>query len=211
MPTKRNKALRTQKLSPGERVLALATTHGILRPRDLAQHHLPREYLVRLQHTGHLERVGRGLYRPASAAITEQHTLALVSKRLPQGVICLLSALQFHGLTTQMPTEVWVALDPKVRRPQLADLPVRLVRFSGAALQQGHAAHQVEGVTVRVTTPAKTVADCFKYRHKIGLDVALEALREGWRARRFTLTELWQAARWCRVTNVIRPYLEMLT
>ncbi len=211
MPTKSNKARRPSSLSHGDRVLALAATHGLLRPRDLAPHGLPREYLARLQQTGQLERVGRGLYRAITTPITEQHTLALVGKRLPQGVICLLSALQFHGLTTQAPTEIWVALDPKARRPQLPDLPVRLVRFSGSALQQGHTRHQVEGVTVQVTTPAKTVADCFKYRNKIGLEVALEALREGWRARRFTLDELWQAARVCRVANVMRPYLEMLT
>jgi len=166
---------------------------------------------MRLCEAGKIERVGRGLYRLAGASVSEHHTLAQVGKRLPSGIICLLSALSFHGFTTQAPSEVWVALDRKAWLPAASDLPVRIVRFSGAGLRQGHRSHLIEGVSVRVTTSAKTVADCFKYRNKIGGDVALEALREGWRERRFTMDELWQAARLCRVANVMRPYLETLT
>ena len=210
MPTKRNTPDRKKTHTLSEQTLALAEAQGVLRPRDLAQHGIPREYLVRLLRRGQLERLGRGLYRPTHAAIGEHHTLAQVGKRLPGGVVCLLTALRFHDLTTQSPPEIWVAIDSKARLPMVKDLPLRIVRFSGAALRQGNAAHVVEGVTVRVTTPAKTVADCFKYRNKIGLEVAIEALREGWRERLFSMDELWQAARLCRVANVMRPYLETL-
>jgi len=152
----------------------------------------------------------RGLYTLSKRDLTANHSLAQVCKRIPHGVVCLLSALRFHGLTTQMPAEVWIAIDRKARRPAVGDLPVRIVRFSGAALREGVEEHRIEGITVRVTNPAKTIADCFKYRNKIGLDVALEALREGWRERGFSMDELWKYARLCRVANVMRPYLEAM-
>jgi predicted transcriptional regulator of viral defense system len=126
-------------------------------------------------------------------------------------VVCLLSALQFHGLTTQSPFEVWVAIANKARAPKMEYPPLRIVRFSGAALTEGVEKHRVDGVTVRVTSVAKTVADCFKYRNKIGLDVALEALREAWNAKRVSIDDLWHYAQVCRVANVMRPYLEALT
>jgi predicted transcriptional regulator of viral defense system len=188
----------------------MARKRGLLRPRDLDAHEIPREYLTRLVQRGQLERVARGLYRLPDGEFSEHHTLAQVAKRVPNAVICLLSALRFHNLTTQAPGQVWIALDPKARRPTAPDLPMRVVRFSGPALEQGNEIHLLEGVPVRVTTPVKTVADCFKYRNKIGLDVALEALRQGWRERRFSMDELWQMARVCRVTNVMRPYLEAI-
>lgn len=211
MPTKRN--ISSQRTPPdgAKRVLALVRLKGILRARDLQSQGLPREYLSRLVKQGQLKRVGRGLYQLLDAKISEHHSLTQVAKRVPGAVICLLSALRFHGFTTQSPTQVWVALGSKARRPTAPDLPLRIVRFSGLALTQGTKTHQLEGVPVRITTPAKTVADCFKYRHKIGLDVALEALREGWRERRFTMDELWQMGRVCRVANVMRPYLEAIT
>src|SRR5262249_46839841 len=126
------------------------------------------------------------------------------------GVVCLLSALQFHGLTTQLPAEVWLALERGTRRPKEEQLPLRVVFFSGPAFSHGVEEHEVEGVPIKVYSPAKTVADCFKYRNKIGLDVALEALRECWRQKRCTMDDLWRSARVCRVANVIRPYLESL-
>ncbi len=122
-------------------------------------------------------------------------------------MVCLLSALQFHSLTTQAPFEVWLAVGVKARRPALASSAVRIVRFSLRALAEGIEAHQVEGVPVRITSAARTVADCFKYRNKIGLDVALEALKEYRRSRR-SIDELVRAARIVRVQNVMRPYLE---
>jgi predicted transcriptional regulator of viral defense system len=191
-------------------VLALVREAGVLRPRDLANYGIAREYLRRLQRRGLLERVDRGLYVLPDTPVTERHSLAEAAKRIPHGVVCLLSALRFHGLTTQAPFEVWLAIDPKLRRPRVGALPVRIVRFSGQALSAGIEEHRIEGVPVRVYNPAKTVADCFKYRNKIGLDVALEALRETWLARCATMDDLWRYARICRVANVMRPYLESL-
>lgn len=193
-----------------EQARELVRQYGVLRPRDLAARGLPRAYVGNLAREGLVERVGRGLYRSLSVALTEQHTLAEVGRRVPQGVVCLLSALRYHDLTTQSPTEVWLALDSKARTPKTDLLPLRIVRFSGAALTAGIEEHLVEGVPVRVYDPAKTVADCFKYRNKIGLEVALEALRMGWRERRFTMDQLWGYATVCRMTNVMRPYLESL-
>lgn len=156
-------------------------------------------------------RSGRGLYSLADTNLTENHSLAEACKRVPNGTVCLLSALCFHGLTTQAPFEVWLAIDHKARPPKDDILSLRIVYMSGEALNAGVELHQVEGVTVRVYNQAKTVADCFKYRHKIGLDVALEALRQCWRERRCTMDELWHKAKICRVANVMRPYLESLT
>jgi predicted transcriptional regulator of viral defense system len=129
---------------------------------------------------------------------------------VPQGIVCLLSALQFHGIGTQVPSEVWIAVDRRARRPALAYPPLRVMRYSGAALTEGIEAHRLEGQTVRVYNVAKTIADCFKYRNKIGVDVALEALREAWRERRFTMDDLHRYAGICRVQRVLRPYLELL-
>lgn len=197
-------------LSKADQALALARELGILRPRDLKQHGIAREYLTRLTQQGALERVGRGLYIVAGAELTERHSLAAATKRTPEGVVCLLSALRFHDLTTQAPFEVWMALPPSARQPRPGSPPLRIVRFSGQALTEGIEEHVVDGVHVRVYALAKTVADCFKFRNKIGLDVALEALRETWRARRATMDDLWNYAEICRVTTVMRPYLESL-
>ena len=194
-----------------DRVLALVRQAGVLRPRDLDAEGIPREYLRRLLADGLLDRPGRGIYVAADLKPTPNHGLAEACKRVPHGVVCLLSALQFHELTTQAPFEVWLAIDGKARLPKVEHPPLRVVRFSGPALDSGIKEHRIEGVAVRVYTPAKTVADCFKYRNKIGLDVALEALRDCWKKRRATMDELWQAAKTCRVANVMRPYLESLT
>jgi len=193
-----------------DRVLEIAREVGVLRPRDLARHGIAREYLARLSRAGLLERSGRGLYVLPDAELTEHHSLVEGAKRIPAGIVCLLSALRFHELTTQAPFEVWLALPPAARRPRPGTPPLRIVRFSGRALTEGVEAHVIEGVRVRVYNPAKTVADCFKYRNKIGLDVALEALRETWRERRATMDELWHFAEVCRVATVMRPYLESL-
>lgn len=191
-----------------DEVLRLVRRAGILRPRDLDAYGIARTYLQRLERRGLLERAGRGLYRLPSADVTEHHGLAAACKLVPRGVICLLSALQFHDLTTQAPFEVWMAIDVRARRPRGKTPPLRIVRFSGKALTTGVEAHKIEGVTVRVYGPAKTVADCFKYRNKIGLDVALEALRDYRRQHPGGMDELWRLARICRVSNVMRPYLE---
>jgi predicted transcriptional regulator of viral defense system len=142
--------------------------------------------------------------------VTEHHGLALVAAAAPKAVICLLSALSFHQIGTQLPHEVWIALDRRSRRPSLRYPRLRVVRFGGDALTAGVETHSIEGETVRVYSVAKTIADTFKYRNKIGLDVALEALREAWRARRFTMDKMYNYARICRVERVMRPYLEAL-
>lgn len=194
-----------------DRVLELVRKAGVLRPRDLQARGIPREYLIRLHRRGLLERPSRGLYILADADVGESHSLAEACKRVPHGVVCLLSALQLHQLTTQIPHEVWLTIGVKARAPKVDYPPLRIVRASGTALTHGVEEHRIEGVVVKAYTPAKTVADCFKYRNKIGLDVALEALRETWKARRATMDDLLTAAKICRVANVIRPYLESLT
>ena len=191
-----------------QQVLEIARRLGVLRPRDLDAHGIPRVYLSRLHDRYLLRRVGRGLYVAADLKATEHHTLAEACKRVPHGVLCLLSALQFHGLTTQAPFEVWVAIEEKARLPRVTRPRMRFVRFSGKALTEGVEERNIEGVSVKVYNPAKTVADCFKYRNKIGLDVALEALQDCRRTRRCTMDELWYYAQVCRVARVIRPYLE---
>ncbi len=194
-----------------DRVLALARQAGVLRPRDLEAEGIPREYLQRLLAEGLLERPGRGIYVASGLKPTPNHSLAEAAKRVPHGVVCLLSSLQFHDLSTQAPFQVWLAIGEKARLPKVDYPPLRIVRFSGVALEEAVEHHPVEGVTVSVYSPAKTVADCFKYRNKIGRDVALEALRDCWKKRRATMDELWQAAKICRVANVMRPDLESLT
>ena len=208
MPTKRH--TRKRGLGARDRLLTLAQRRGILRPRDLEPHRLSRETLRRLTAAGELERRGRGLYVAAGAALSEHEMLAAASARVPHGVVCLLSALRFHELTTQAPFEVWLAIDRKARRPKAEGLPLRLVRFSGPALRQGIEEHSIEGVQVRVYNPAKTVADCFKYRNKIGLDVAIEALRDYRKRHRAGMDELWRYAKVCRVKVVMRPYMEAM-
>ena len=143
------------------------------------------------------------------APTTEYHSLAEVAKRLPNGTVCLLSALVFHGITTQVPGEVWVALARGSRTPKL-DRKLRIVRFAGAALTEGRTVHRIESVPVMIYSPAKSVADCFKFRNKIGLDVALEALRECVRRRKATIAEIRHFAQICRVARVMQPYLESL-
>jgi predicted transcriptional regulator of viral defense system len=199
---------RGQSMDHTRRILEMVEQAGVLRSRDLDAHGIPRIYLSRLCERGILQRVGRGLYVLSNADVSEHHTLAEAGKRVPHGVVCLLSALRFHGLTTQAPFEVWLAIGSKVWRPQVDYPRLRFVRFSARALEAGVEEHSIEGVIVRVYNPAKTVADCFKYRNKIGLDVALEALRDCRRQRICTNDKLWHYAKICRVANIMRPYME---
>lgn len=196
--------------STADKLLDLVRAQGLVRPKDLAPVGIPRVALTRAVRRGQLERVGRGLYGLGTRPVSAHGTLAEVARRVPRGVICLLSALRFHDLTTQAPFEVWLAIDNKAGAPKLDYPPLRLVRFSGAALTEGVEEHVIDGVAIRVTGVAKTVADCFKYRNKIGLDVAMEALREAWTAKRMTSDEIWHYAKVDRVANVMRPYLESL-
>ncbi len=197
-------------MSYASQILDLFKQQTIVRPRDLARHGIPVAALRHLYLQGRIRRAGRGIYLLPDTDLTEHHSLAEASKRVPHGVICLLSALEFHRLGSQAPFQVWMAIDRKARFPQVDYPPLHIVRFSGAALAEGVDERTIESVPVRVYNPAKTVADCFKYRNKIGLDVGLEALREGLRERRFSPDELWHYAQICHVARVMQPYLEAL-
>ena len=190
------------------RLLGLARRRGVITTRETASAGIHSQQLTRLVADGVLERVARGQYQLAERPVTEHHGLAVVARAVPRGVICLLSALGVHGIGTQLPAEVWVAIEGRARQPVLAHPPLRVVRFSGRAFTHGVEIRRLEGESIRVYGVAKTLADLFKYRNKVGLDVALEALREAWRARKFTMEQLDRAARICRVEHVMRPYVE---
>ena len=194
-----------------ERVLQLAQKQSIIRGKDLDALGIPRNYLIRLVRDGKLERVGRGLYSSPQAPATEHRTLVEVCKKVPQAVICLSSALRFHELTTENPSQVWIAMKRDTWKPRTSYPPIRVVRFSGEAFDFGITQHTVEGGQIRVYSPAKTVADCFKLKSKVGTELAIQALREAFRQRKATIDELWKAAKVCRVGNVMRPYMESLS
>ncbi|MBK8063155.1 MAG: type IV toxin-antitoxin system AbiEi family antitoxin domain-containing protein [Betaproteobacteria bacterium] len=189
-------------------VLQVAQKHVLLRARDVVQAGLPTVVLTRLVSAGKLERVGRGVYSLPNQPISENRSLAEVAIRVPRGVVCLVSALSVHDIGTQLPHAVWLALPRQTVSPRIASPSLRIIRMSGSSLIEGIDKIVADGVEVRVFNAAKTVADCFKFRNKIGLDVALEALHDGWRNRRFTMDELWHYAVVNRVANVMRPYLE---
>jgi predicted transcriptional regulator of viral defense system len=191
-----------------ESVLALARKRPLLRARDLAEHALPTVALTRLVAAGKLERIARGVYSLPGRALSEHRSLAEVSLRVPQGVVCLLSALRVHGIGTQAPFEVWLAIPHHFSTPRLDQPALRAVRMSGPAMTEGIERMPIDGIDVPVFTAEKTVADCFKFRNKIGLDVALEALREGWTRGLLSMDALTRHAATDRVANVMRPYLE---
>lgn len=193
-----------------ERILRVILGQGLSRPRDLEAHGITRTQLARLVAEGLVLRQARGVYIAASHAPTAAHSLAHVATRVPEGVFCLLTALRFHGLTTQSPAEVWIALPEKARRPRVDYPRLHIARFSGEALSGGIEEHSVEGVSLRIYSPAKTVADCFKYRNKLGIDVAVEALRDFNRKYRGGATELARFAHICRVSRVMQPYLDAI-
>ncbi|MEX0900833.1 MAG: type IV toxin-antitoxin system AbiEi family antitoxin domain-containing protein [Gammaproteobacteria bacterium] len=193
-----------------QEILNLARRFGALRASDLEARGLPREYLSRLARIGLLERHGRGVYTLPGARISADGSLVQVATGVPDGVICLLSALAFHQLTTQLPSQVWLALPRGRRRPKLAYPPLRVMFVSEPAFSTGVEIHVVGGRAIQVYGVAKTIADCFKYRNKIGLDVTLEALNEAWTKRLFAMNELERHARINRVARVMRPYLEAL-
>jgi predicted transcriptional regulator of viral defense system len=195
---------------PLNRIMQFIGEHGIVRSRDIEAIGFPRQYLVRLHRQGKLNRPGRGIYTLPDADVTEHHSYAEVTKRVPQATVCLLSALVFHEITTQSPASVWIALSKGARTPALDSPSLRIVRLSGPSLTEGIDTHQVEGVTVRVYSAAKTVADCFKFRNKIGLDIAIEALKDCLHQKKASVNEIYHYAKVCRVSNVIRPYMEAL-
>ncbi len=193
-----------------DKAIDILKKRGIVKSSEFTDRGIPRVYITRLVRRGFARKVSRGLYEYAARDTTAMTTIALVCKKIPDGVICLLSALEFHDITTQMPRSVWVATERGTRIPRLNELPVRIMRFSGPAMKEGIEIHKIEGVTIKVFNITKTVADCFKFRNKVGLDVALEALREVRRKKLATSDDLWRFAKICRVSNVMRPYMEAI-
>jgi len=191
--------------------VTVAKRHGVVRPRDFVAAGLRRGIVYEMVRSGELRRVGRGLYSWAGARMSAQRSLVEAAKAAPGAVICLMSALRFHDLTTQAPSEVWIAVENKAWRPRAAAASVRIVYMSGNAFTAGVESHHIENVPVRIYSAAKTVADCFKFRNKIGLEVAVEALRDYLRRNRRGADELWRYARICRVSRIIRPYLEAMS
>jgi len=200
------KPARTQEQS----VLQLARRRGLLHARDIAAIGVPTVALTRLVRAGQLERVGRGVYAVPDGPMSAQRSLAEVVLRAPRGVICLLSALRVHEIGTQAPFEVWITLPPGIAAPRIASPALHVTRMSGDALSQGIERIKIDGVQVPVFNAPKTVADCFKFRNKIGLDVAMEALREAWRGKKVTMDDLWRYAAIDRVSEIMRPYMEAL-
>jgi predicted transcriptional regulator of viral defense system len=193
-----------------EKLLKLVQRKHIIRANDLNIAGIPRNYLSRLVKRGQLLKLGRGIYAAETLPASEHISLLEVSCQIPKAVICLLSALKFHEIGTQVPHEVWVAIDVKAWAPQIDSPAIRIARFSGDALSFGVEQKRISGMEIRVFNPAKTVADCFKFRHKIGMVVALVALRDCYSQKKASMDELWEAAKICRVANVMRPYLESL-
>ena len=184
---------------------------GVLRARELVASGLSRQRIKILMDAGELLHLGRGLYSLPDSPVTENHDLAQIALRVPRGVVCLSSALQFHGLTTASPWRIYVMLPRGARLPCIDHPPIAVLYAADPAYRAGIEEHSIEGVTVKVTSVAKTVADCFKYRSKVGLDVALEGLKQVLEERRATRAEIRQYAQVCRVDNVMRPYVEALS
>jgi predicted transcriptional regulator of viral defense system len=201
---------RLDTMSHESELTSLLKDKGVIRSKDAEAHGIPRQYLHRMVEQQKLERVGWGLYTLPDSLTSTHHSLAIVQARVPQSVVCLLSALQYHDITTQIPYEVWIAVEGTAWSPVLDYPAIHLNRFSGQAFQYGVEVHEIDGVAVRVYSVAKTVADCFKFRYKVGVDVALEALKQVIRERRVTIDQIWTAAKVCRVSNVMKPYLEVL-
>ncbi|MBK7249847.1 MAG: AbiEi antitoxin N-terminal domain-containing protein [Gammaproteobacteria bacterium] len=193
-----------------QRVLDLASQKGLLRASDLDAIKAPRVVLTRLTAAGLLEKIGRGLYRLPNQPVSEHDSLAMVAAKVPQAVFCLLTALQFHGLTTQLPRQIWIAMPRGSHTPRIDYPPIRMVQMTGDAHAAGIEEHLRDGVKLRVYSAAKTIVDCFRHRNKIGLDVALEALKDAWRTRKASADDLWRYAKVCRVANVMRPYMEVV-
>lgn len=191
-------------------LMSLFRNTPILRSRELEKAGITRIELSRYVSSGELRRIRRGVYCRPDYRPNEHGDFAIIAAQVPGALLCLLSALRYHELTTQAPSKVWIAIDRKARAPRFDYPSLKVVRFSPEALNYGAESKTVEGVTVRVTTIEKTIADCFKYRNKLGLDVALEALREAIQNRELNLDELWRCAKVDRVSNIIRPYLEAL-
>ena len=196
--------------SQTQRILDLLSQRGLLRPSDLDAIGASRVTLARMTDAGLLEKVDRGLYRLADQDHAENESLITVATKVPQAVFCLLTALQFHDLTTQLPREIWIAMPRGSHVPKIDYPPIKMVQVTGDAYAAGIEIFQRDGVPLRIYGVARTVVDCFKHRNKIGIDVALEALRDARAQKKASADDLWRYAKICRVANVMRPYLEAI-
>jgi len=196
--------------SKEQTIIDLAKKLGTIRIKDLLERGIHPEFVRRLVRKEFFVRSARGLYSLADSEITEHHSLAILGKRIPKGVVCLTSALRFHNIGTQLPRKIWLALEKGSAQPRLSYPPLSIVRFSGPAFSEGIEQHEIEGVSVKIYNPAKSVADCFKFRNRIGLEAAIEAARECLGERKATSDQIYHYAKICRVWNVMRPYLEAL-
>ena len=186
-------------------------TKAFFRAREAAELGVDSRGLRRLMEDGSIERVARGLYRFAEAELTEHYTKAAVCARVPDSIVCLLSALTVHELGTQLPWQVWIAIPHNARTPRLPELPIRVIRFSGASLRYGVVDTTFEGVPARITSPARTVVDCFRFSRLVGKDAAIEALRDALWDRKASVAEIWRAAEVCRARSLVAPVLETLS
>lgn len=193
-----------------QKIVTFIKAQGIVRPRDLKKQNFSDAFLYILCKKGVLQKLGRGLFAHIDHQFDENQSTMEVCKQVPSAVVCLLSALSFHKFTTQNPFEVWIALEKSTWRPKIDYPPIRVFMFSKKAFSTGFKKHDIGGTKVKVYMPAKTIADCFKFRNQIGLDVALEALHEGWRKKLFTMDELYKYGKICRVNKIMKPYLESL-
>lgn len=196
--------------SQTQRILDLLSQRGLLRPSDLDAIGASRVTLARMTDAGLLEKVDRGLYRLADQDHAENESLITVATKVPQAVFCLLTALQFHDLTTQLPREIWIAMPRGSHVPKIDYPPIKMVQVTGDAYAAGIEIFQHGGIPLRIYGVARTVVDCFKHRNKIGLDVAIEALRDARIQKKASADDLWRYAKICRVANVMRPYLEAI-
>jgi predicted transcriptional regulator of viral defense system len=196
---------------PSSADLQRAGVGSFFRPRDVVRLGLTHYQIQRMVAQGRVERVDSGLYRLADAEITERDGIAMVASAVPHAIVCLLSALSIQEIGTQLPAQVWLAIDRKARKPTRLPVKTSIVRFSGQMLSYGVVTQTMQGVRVRITNPARTVVDCFRYRNKVGLDVAMEALRDVVRSRKAMISEIDRAAEVCRIRTVIGPYLEALS
>lgn len=198
-------------MNQSDHIIELARQRRVLRASDVREHGWSPQLLIRLCQAGKLQRLARGLYGLPETEATENQTFIEVCQRVPKAVLCLLSALQFHEIGTQLPHEIWVALPEATQTPVLSYPTLRITRLRGAAYNEGIQTVTDHGAPIRVYCAAKTVTDCFKFRNKIGLDVALEALKDAWRSRKVTMDEIYHFAKINRVERVMQPYLEAVT
>lgn len=194
-----------------KQVLELVRKQGVLRPRDLDRYKIARVYLSRMCEEGLLKRVARGIYTLPETNLEDGTEIEEVCRQVPKGVIALISALEHHNLTTQIASAVWVAIEHKSRTPKITYPPIRLLRFSKRLFECGVQIEKSSTSEIRVYSPAKTVADCFRFRNKVGLDVAIEALRDCRKKKAATMDEIWEAAKVCRMAKVMKPYMEAIS